>query len=195
MKMAQRPVICRLCKKHFQKDMETKDKFWVNPVRNMYYHKKCYDEWVENKIGFYTEKEDDFWYQSLLMYLTQELKIQLNFALFGTQWKSIAERKFITKATQRVVTPKGAYFTIKYFYEISKANPEKGNGGIGIISYIYEEACDYWAKKEERERGICEKIEAEARKMLEQKIVQMPVRKQEKKKQNYSLQDLKGDDN
>ena len=38
----------------------------------------------------------------------------------------------------------GIYKTLKYFFEVRGHPIEKANGGIGIVSWVYKEAYNYW---------------------------------------------------
>ena len=41
------------------------------------------------------------------------------------------------------------YMTLQYWYDTKGADPEKANGGIGIVGYIYNEAKE-WQSRQER---------------------------------------------
>ena len=86
-------------------------------------------------------------------------------------------------------TPKGIYFCTKYFYDIKKGDPKKSEHGIGIISYIYEEGAAYWIEKEQKDKGICARIEEQIRQSQnrEKKIVK---KTKEKKVKTYDLSDI-----
>ena len=86
-------------------------------------------------------------------------------------------------------TPKGIYFTLRYFYDIKKNNPAKSNGSIGIVDYIYEEATNYWCSREAREAGILEKIEQQEQKNKAERIVKISARPRNKKKAYNMVED------
>ena len=54
-------------------------------------------------------------------------------------------------------------FALKYFYEVKHGVWEKGHGGIGIIPFIYTDACAYWAAQERKSKGIIAEIERQMR--------------------------------
>ena len=76
-------------------------------------------------------------------------------------------------------TAKGIYFAIRYFYDVQKGDKDKSLGGIGIVSSIYDDSRAYWYNREERESGICARIEEQMRQQIEQKKI---VVKQAKRK-------------
>lgn len=144
--MAKHIVMCRVCKKCFDTDVLSPDE-WIMPSKNFYYHTQCYKDWKDTS----TNKADDDW--SLLIYdlLARDLKVSYNYHMCEAQrQKFIKENKF---------TNKGIYFTLKYFYEIKHNSWDKGNGGIGIVPYVYKEATEYWTDQEWKKRGFMKAIE------------------------------------
>ena len=57
------------------------------------------------------------------------------------------------------MTAKGIYSTLRYHYEIKKGDVEKAENGIGIVPHIYEEGTCYWGERNQRDKGICARIE------------------------------------
>jgi hypothetical protein len=53
------------------------------------------------------------------------------------------------------------YFTLRYHYEFNKGDPSKSENGIGIIKSIYDQASHYWGERNQRDKGICARIEAQ----------------------------------
>ena len=69
----------------------------------------------------------------------------------------------------KVKTVKGIFFTLKYFYEIKHGDWNKGHGGIGIVPFVYNEACTYWVAQERKTKGIVADIERQMRAAAERK--------------------------
>ena len=97
-----------------------------------------------------------------------------DFGKFDSQWRNLIKKGR---------TPKGIYFTTRYFYEIEKGDKNKAQGGIGIIDYIYSRATTYWAEKERSGARIVEKIEQQIRERAdrEHKVIIKNKRKKTKK--------------
>ena len=111
---------------------------------------------------------------------TKDIKIGPDFVKVKSQWDNLIKKG---------KTPKGIYFCTKYFYDIKKGDPKKSEHGIGIISYIYEEGAAYWIEKEQKDKGICARIEEQIRQSQnrEKKIVK---KTKEKKVKTYDLSDI-----
>lgn len=172
--MAKRqPVKCRVCNGSIDRDKETD---WINPKTNMFYHTSCYNDYEKkkqeaaNNLNLKME-EEEFWLEIIWEYLTRDLKIGPNFAKLKKQFDSFVKKR---------MTPKGIYFTLRYFYEKKGGDPTKAEGGIGIVPYLYEEGTQYWAAKDRERKEICEKINAEIEAMLQKstKTVRISRKKQ-----------------
>lgn len=166
--MAKAMVECRVCKQKFNrldpKLLEGVD--WVQPVNRHYFHKKCYDDFAKKKgqigkDGIELEADDMVWKAAVEDYLKRDLKIGIDYPRFNSQWK-----KYIEKDGRK---PKGIYFTLKYFYDIRKNSPERSEGGIGIVSWIYDEAAEYWGKRNQEDKGIVARLEEQIKKDMAQK--------------------------
>lgn len=105
--------------------------------------------------------EDNEWYEALRYYLGHILKAEINWPKFKVQWNALLKQK---------KTAKGIYFSIRYFYEVAGGNVEKSQGGIGIVSYIYQESCDYWNNRFEHDCSIIEKITEQAKIQAQRKV-------------------------
>ena len=166
--MAKAMVECRVCKQKFNRLdpnlIEGVD--WVKPVNLHYYHKKCYEDFAKKKgqigkDGIELEVDDMVWKAAVEDYLKRDLKISIDYPRFNSQWK-----KYVEKDGRK---PKGIYFTLKYFYDIRKNSPERSEGGIGIVSWIYEEAAEYWGKRNQEDKGIIARLEEQIKKDMAQK--------------------------
>ena len=109
--MAKHIVICRCCKQKFDAQIEDKDKIWVMPSKNYYYHKNCYDDWTKKKNDVHSQADDDLWFDALWDYLSKDIKIGPDFVKVKSQWDNLIKKG---------KTPKGIYFCTKYFYDIKK---------------------------------------------------------------------------
>lgn len=182
------PVTCRVCHQAIDRNVEVENIDWIMPSKNYFYHCRCYEDWVQkkNNVKISSQENDDFWRSAAYDYLKRQLKIEVNYPKVLSQWAS-----FVKKG----MTSKGIYFTIKYFYDIQKADPAKGEGGIGIVPYIYKEATRYWAEQEQKNRGLLEGIEKQVRnRALRETIKIVPRKEKAKPKTRYSFDDIKEDE-
>jgi len=60
--------------------------------------------------------------------------------------------------TELNFTYEGILKSLKYFYDIKGNSIEKANGGIGIVPYVYQEANNYYNKKELKTKSIEKRI-------------------------------------
>lgn len=60
--------------------------------------------------------------------------------------------------TEMNFTYEGILKSLKYFYDVKGNSTEKANGGIGIVPYVYQEANNYYDKKELRNKSIENRI-------------------------------------
>lgn len=146
-------VMCRECRKTFDRDKLKEGIDWVMPSKNYYYHKDCYELWVskrQNKKDYTSTKEDEEYIRDIYDYLTKDLKIAIDGAKVHSQIKNFL------KEGKKV---KGILFTLIYFYDIKHGDIEKSKGGIGIVPYIYDEAREYWRKQVSQQFDIMEQIQ------------------------------------
>lgn len=177
-------VQCRVCHQTIDVDKETG---WIRPVERMYYHQVCYDDFAKKKGAIkegdlHVEGDNDLWYSAVCDYLARDIKMKVNYKKMTSQWNNLLKKGF---------TAKGIYFTLRYFYEIAKGDPEKAENGIGIVSYIYNEGTEYWGNRSIKDRGICDRIEAQIRE-FQAKKPQIIMRKEEYKPKvkTYSFEDV-----
>lgn len=179
--MARAMVQCRVCKEKFNRlDPNLKEgEDFVQPVKKFYYHKKCYEDFASKKgkisSGDITlEAEEEVWRSAVYDYLRRDLKIDLNYLKFISQWNNFLKKD---------MTAKGMYFALKYFYEVARGDVNKSENGIGIIPHIYLEAKEYWQKRNEKEVGIVAAIEKQIFEAANQNTVVIKLEKPNKKKQ------------
>ena len=88
-------------------------------------------------------------------------------------------------------TAKGIYFAIRYFYDVQHGDKEKSQGGIGIVSSIYDDSREYWYRREENEQGVCARIEEQMRQQANQtKVVLKQTKKKTIRNRAISLEDI-----
>ena len=152
--MAKRPLVhCRRCKLAIDRDNQND---WIMATKNYYYHISCYEDFVNDKEkakssnGIDLIANDELWRSAVTDYLTKDLKISINYQKFNSQWDNFLKKK---------MTAKGIYFTLRYFYEIEKGDVTKAEGAIGIVPHIYDRATCYWGERNQRDKGICARIE------------------------------------
>ena len=173
------PVHCRVCKQAIDRQNETG---WIMPATKQYYHEKCYADWVEKKDDLHAKASDNEWFEALKYYLSHVIKAPVDYKKVTSQWRNFLKQN---------KTAKGIYFAIRYFYDVQKGDKDKSCGGIGIVSSIYDDSRAYWYDREEKEHGICARIEAQMREQAMQKQI---IIKQAKRKsirgKAISLEDI-----
>lgn len=169
--MAKLPLVkCRICKGEINRNVETD---WIMPSRNWYYHEKCYKDWKKS-----TPTQDEQYISFIYDFISRDMKVQYDYHMCETQRKKYVNEKNMTN--------KGIFFTLKYFYELKGGDWEKGHGGLGIVPYVYNEACTYWVEQERKSKGIVAQIEAQMKKAAERdsKVIK---KKEVKKKSKINL--------
>ena len=159
---------CRICDIEIDKEKDD----WVKPVTNWYYHRKCYQDWKEA-----TPATDEEYKAYIYDFISRDLKVSYNYHMCEAQRK-----KFIK---EHKMTNKGIFFALKYFYEIKKGDWDKGHGGFGIIPYIYNESCTYWALREKDSAGVVNEIEYQMRAAAERKT--KTIKKQDIKPRKFTV--------
>ena len=180
--MAKRPIVhCRICKANIDRDNQND---WIEPTPKWFYHKSCYEDFA-NKRGRISEKdisvevEDDIWLGAVYDYLTKDLKMSVNWTKFSSQWEHFLKKN---------MTAKGIYFSLRYFYEIANGDPKKSENGIGIVPHIYNEGTEYWGNRNQRDKGICARIEEQIRQSESRKTI--VIHRQKQKKVDTKIIDL-----
>lgn len=172
--MAKRALVhCRICKAAIDRDNQTD---WVEPTPKWFYHTTCYEDFARKKGRILegdlsAEVEDDIWKSALYDYLRRDLKMTVNYNKFNSQWNNFLKKN---------MTAKGIYFALRYFYEIAKGDPSKSENGIGIVPHIYNEGTEYWGNRNQRDKGICARIEEQIRQSEAAKVVVIHRKKQPK---------------
>ncbi len=169
-------VHCRICKQPIDREIDTD---WIMKSRNFYYHKSCYNNWRESD-----HSNDEAYIELIYDYISHDLKINYDYFLCEAQRK-----KFLK---ENKMTNKGILFSLKYFYEVQKGDREKSHGGIGIVPYIYKEACEYWVERERRNKGIVEKIEQQMREAKDRRHRVVKAKRKKKPAKTIDLASIEG---
>ena len=123
---------CFYCDEYF--DIEQEPYIKVNKVR--YAHKEC------------CENSDDYWIKQIKEYAAQVL---------GNTYKPRKVTSNLKKLNQELKIPyKIIYQSLTYWYDIKQNSPEKANGGIAIVEYIWEEANKYYTNIQEKQEKLKE---------------------------------------
>ena len=175
-------VHCRSCGQPFNRDILVEGVDWVKPSNLQYYHKSCYDQWAKRQGDIDAKMTDSEWFEALRYYLNRIVKAPIDWKKFSSQWNTFLKQK---------KTAKGIYFAIRYFYDVQKGDKEKCQGGIGIVSTVYQDSCEYWTQRFERDSTIIKRIEQQAKEhMLHQFKVITQTKKTDNKKKAISLDDI-----
>lgn len=121
--MAKKPLVtCPYCDKKFDRDIVE-----FVPVGRRYAHVECYQKkkYKEECVNKIHEKMKN---------------------LLGANYSKTKISRQINELLKEGKSEKGILNTLEYWYDIKKADPAKANGGIGIVSFIYGEAMDYYYK-------------------------------------------------
>lgn len=161
---------CRLCKEKIDKEKDD----WIMPSRNYFYHRKCYENWKKAQIT-----DDEQYVDMIYDFIARDLKVSYDW------WVCEAQRKKFIKEGK--MTNKGILFALKYFYEVKNGDWEKGHGGIGIVPFIYNDSCAYWASKERQSAGTIAKIEQQMTEAMSREEVVLKQTKRKNKKSKVSL--------
>lgn len=119
-------VTCVYCKERFDRDKEP----FVQVSPRRYAHAEC------AKIHYVDKSQEEKDYQALEEYIKN---------LFNEDYVSARIKKQIKEMREEYgYTYSGMLKTLVWWYEIKKNSVEKANEGIGIIPYVYKNACDYY---------------------------------------------------
>ena len=166
------PVKCRICGQLIDRNIEQENVDWIMPSTKYFYHKSCYENWKQG-----TPENDDAYISFIYDYISRDLKVKYDYYMCEAQ-----RQKFIKDK----MTNKGIFFTLKYFYDVKGGVWDKSHGGIGIVPYIYNEACTYWVNKEKENNGIIANIEQQI-KELQKRDKKVVYKKPQKKKTAIDL--------
>ena len=187
--MAKFPLVtCRACgRKDIDRNTQIEGVDYIMRSKNWYYHKECYENWVEAikdaNLANNTNTAE-MWLDAIWEYLTKELKIIIDYRKLQNQFKSFTKKK---------QTPKGIYFALRYYYDVKKGDKSKAEGGIGIVPFVYSQAAEYWTTLEYNKKGIVAAIESQAMQLAQRSTLK--IKREKKKKENKWDLSLIGDTN
>ena len=118
-------VTCLYCKERFDRDKEPAEK-----IGRRYAHIECFEKHEKEKTQEERELED------LKKYIMQVLDEPFISVKVNRQIESFKKEYGYTYT--------GMLKTLIWWYEVKGNTIEKANGGIGIIPFIYKDACDYY---------------------------------------------------
>ena len=169
---------CRICKRQINKDNDD----WIMPSKNWYYHRKCYEDWKQS-----TPATDEEYRTFIYDFLSRDMKFSYDYHMIQAQ---------IDKFVKEKKTIKGIFYTLKYFYEIKGGDWDKGHGGIGIVPFVYNEACTYWVLKEQTNKGIVAQIEQQMKEasLRSKKVITHDKKKKKVYKMNFEAIEAMEDD-
>lgn len=123
-------VKCTVCGKQFDRDKMQA----VKSGAKRYAHYVCLPE--GELVPLLKKEPEDEDLVQLKKYIEELLGEDYNHARVKKQIKEFKEEYNYTYS--------GMLKTLIWFYEVKGNSKNKANGGIGIIPFIYKEACDYY---------------------------------------------------
>lgn len=175
-------VMCRACRNYFDRDLLVEGIDWVKPSVNQYYHRSCYEEWAMKKGDINANFTNDKWFEALKYYLNHEIKAPIDYRKLTSQWNNFLKQN---------KTAKGIYFAMRYFYDVEKGDKEKSQGGIGIVSSIYQDSCNYWVEQFNHDNLVLKKIEEQAQTQITRQIKEISqIKKPTNRKKVTSLDNI-----
>lgn len=170
-------AVCPGCGKPYSNNAVKKYNTITDAATNITWHKLCYDlrDCTYKQLvaaADETYSEDD-WRLAIFEYLYSRV------CLPNPDWNKIARQMQQYKSER---TYKAIYYTLVYVYLVKGLDPNKAQGGIGILSYHWDEATEYWTKfikeTKEKQQQINKMLErrAEERKLNTRKKVEKPKR-------------------
>lgn len=165
-------VKCLYCGQFFNWEQEPYIK-----VGRRYAHAACSKPKKEKVV----EEEHLDSYHQIMDFMRDHFGADANYPLIQKQLKTFLEQKY---------TYNGIYKSLVYYYDVLKSSTEKGNGGIGIVPYVYEEARKYYlaewtANKNNKNKQINTETET---------ISINPPEAKKKKRKLFSFLDKEEDD-
>ena len=149
------PVTCPYCKEKFYRE-----EIDFVEVGRRYAHRECYNKKVKK--------------EQCVAQIHEKMRV-----LLGPNYSKTKISRQIKELLMEGKTEQGIYNTLCYWYDIKKSDPSKANGGIGIVSFVYGQAMDYYFKLEENTRrnaGVNLASYAQPEK-VQYKIAPTPIRK------------------
>lgn len=118
-------VKCPVCEERFDRD-----KIEYEKAGRRYYHIECYKKQQQKEI------------------IVQKIHSKIS-SLCGSAYSKAKVDKQIKSLLEEGKTEANILTTLEYWYDILGKNPKDAAGGIGIVSYVYGQALDYFYRQEE----------------------------------------------
>ena len=131
-----------------------------NTKTKRYYHEFCYNTLLERK--------------ALIDYVCE---------LFNYKKPSVKVYQQMTNYYEHGISYSDMLLALKYFYEIKKGSIDKSQGGIGIITYVIDEAKEFASLEEIEKKKLIEKFENNELNKKETLYVHVSEQRDNKKKQ------------
>lgn len=131
---------CIYCKQKF--DISKED--YVMPRPHKYAHKECYQK-------NYTPDEE--YIVKIYSLLKEEIGMTYDYPT--------CERQRINFITKLGYTNEGIYNALKYHYLVKKGSVEKSGNRIGIVSYVYNEAQEYYQNLKTRQEKTTKELQSQ----------------------------------
>lgn len=160
-----REVICLYCNEKFFLE----DENFLKPRLNRYAHKECYEK-------HFTKDES---YIDVIYQVLSKAGVKYNYQMCERQ-----RLRFLKDG----YTNEGISEALRFFYEKNTSDPNKANGGIGIVPYVYDEAKEYFDKM--RKRKTARREAFQARQEVKAITIVAPKKKEKERKNKFSLEDL-----
>jgi len=119
-------VKCSVCGIKFDRDTKP----CIQTSSNRWAHEKCVQKKEPEIVT------DELSYNAILSYAQTILKESFS--------KNRIEKQIKTFIQENGYTYNGILNALKYWYEVKENSPDKAYGGIGIVPYIYTDACNYY---------------------------------------------------
>lgn len=129
----------------------TKDEYCM-ARQNRYAHLKCYHQ---------NYSPDEEYISKIYAYLKEEVHIDYDYPQ--------CEKQRISFIQKLGYTNEEIYNSLRYFYGIKKAPPEKSGNRIGIVPYVRDEAKKYFSELEKRQKEIAKNL-VKAKELEEKKV-------------------------
>lgn len=158
------PVKCLYCSQTF--DREKTD---FVKIGNRYAHRLCEQKELEKK--------------KIIQEVHQKMK-----GLCGATYSKNKIDKQIKNLLKDGKTEIGILRTLEYWYDEKHQDPERANGGIGIVDYVYGEAQDFFFRKEQNQSRY---VNQDIKSFLKPDVVNVKIKPQAiKKPKRIKLFDL-----
>ena len=147
---------------HCNNEVKEEDAIY-NTKTKRYYHEQCYNTLLDRK--------------KLIDYVCE---------LYGYKKPSVKVYQQMASYYEKGVSYSDMLLTLKYFYEVKKADINKSQGGIGIIPYILDEAKEFTTLEKLEQDKLINKFKNNAATQKEPLVVHI-VEQQNKKKKNIDI--------